>query len=134
MVERSLSMREALGSMPSFSILGHGNGKQRDWHENEIFCECRFCLHQQMVPHPQHAQVPQTSIEVAVCTPTRNTAEMDTLGIEPRAFRMRSGCDTTTPCALEALVPADMSVMSFEMQQVGWLQVSNMRYIPWIES
>ena len=24
---------------------------------------------------------------------------MDTLGIEPRAFRMRSGCDTTTPCA-----------------------------------
>ena len=27
--------------------------------------------------------------------------EMDTLGFEPRAFRMRSGCDTTTPCALE---------------------------------
>ena len=26
---------------------------------------------------------------------------MDTLGFEPRAFRMRSGCDTTTPCALE---------------------------------
>ena len=25
--------------------------------------------------------------------------EMDTLGIEPRAFRMRSGCDTATPCA-----------------------------------
>ena len=25
--------------------------------------------------------------------------EMDTLGIEPKAFRMRSGCDTTTPCA-----------------------------------
>ena len=25
---------------------------------------------------------------------------VDTLGIEPRAFRMRSGCDTTTPCAL----------------------------------
>jgi hypothetical protein len=24
---------------------------------------------------------------------------MDTLGFEPRAFRMRSGCDTTTPCA-----------------------------------
>ena len=24
---------------------------------------------------------------------------MDTLGIEPRAFRMRSRCDTTTPCA-----------------------------------
>ena len=25
---------------------------------------------------------------------------MDTLGFEPRAFRMRSGCDATTPCAL----------------------------------
>ncbi len=24
---------------------------------------------------------------------------MDTLGFEPRAFRMRSGRDTTTPCA-----------------------------------
>ena len=27
------------------------------------------------------------------------TGTMDTLGFEPRAFRMRSGCDTTTPCA-----------------------------------
>ena len=26
---------------------------------------------------------------------------MDTLRIEPRAFRMRSGCDTTTPCTLD---------------------------------
>lgn len=32
---------------------------------------------------------------------------MDTLGIEPRAFRMRSGCDTTTPCALDIL-PGNM--------------------------
>ena len=24
---------------------------------------------------------------------------LDTLGFEPRAFRMRSGCDATTPCA-----------------------------------
>ena len=29
-------------------------------------------------------------------TPKSN---MDTLGIEPRASRMLSGCDTTTPCA-----------------------------------
>ena len=28
---------------------------------------------------------------------------MDTLGFEPRAFRMRNGCDATTPCALEAM-------------------------------
>ena len=33
-------------------------------------------------------------------------AEMDTLGIEPRAFRMRSGCDTTTPCARDCCAPA----------------------------
>ena len=29
---------------------------------------------------------------------------MDTLAIEPTAFRMRSGCDTTTPCAPEPLL------------------------------
>ena len=34
----------------------------------------------------------------------KKLAKMDTLGIEPRASRMLSGCDTTTPCAL-----ADMS-------------------------
>ena len=27
------------------------------------------------------------------------TKNMDTLGFEPRAFRMRNRCDTTTPCA-----------------------------------
>ena len=66
MVERSLSMREGLGSMPSFSILDSGNEKQRNWHENEIFCEFRFCLYAKMVPHAQDAQVPQTGIEVVV--------------------------------------------------------------------
>ena len=30
---------------------------------------------------------------------SKGCSHMDTLGIEPRAFRMRSGCDTTTPCA-----------------------------------
>ena len=29
------------------------------------------------------------------------TTTMDTLGFEPGAFRMRTGCDTTTPCALD---------------------------------
>ena len=29
----------------------------------------------------------------------KNLGKVDTLGIEPRAFRMRSGCDTTAPCA-----------------------------------
>ena len=27
--------------------------------------------------------------------------QVDTLGLEPRASRMLSGCDTTTPCAHE---------------------------------
>ena len=31
-----------------------------------------------------------------------NAIDMDTLGIEPRASRMLSGCDTTTPCARES--------------------------------
>jgi hypothetical protein len=35
--------------------------------------------------------------------------KMDTLGFEPRAFRMRSGCDTTTPCALCILCPSELS-------------------------
>ena len=32
-----------------------------------------------------------------------NAIEMDTLGIEPRASRMLSGCDTTTPCARKSV-------------------------------
>ena len=31
--------------------------------------------------------------------------DLDTLGIEPRASRMLSGCDTTTPCALHDASP-----------------------------
>ena len=34
-----------------------------------------------------------------VAVGSRNAQEMDTLGIEPRASRTLSGCDTTTPCA-----------------------------------
>ena len=41
----------------------------------------------------------RTSLELKLRKPTTDANEMDTLGIEPRAFRMRSGCDTTTPCA-----------------------------------
>ena len=35
------------------------------------------------------------------CPPYGKAKTVDTLGFEPRAFRMRSGCDITTPCALE---------------------------------
>ena len=38
--------------------------------------------------------------EVASATQDKTEPKLDTLGIEPRAFRMRSGCDTSTPCAL----------------------------------
>ena len=42
----------------------------------------------------------------------RHAAPMDTLGFEPRAFRMRSGCDATTPCALVMILShADMRVL-----------------------
>ena len=34
--------------------------------------------------------------------------KMDTLGFEPRACRMRSGCDTTTPCALDDVHDASL--------------------------
>ena len=37
-------------------------------------------------PHLPHSMAPA------------GTTHMDTLGFEPRAFRMRSGCDATTPC------------------------------------
>ena len=42
--------------------------------------------------------------------------QMDTLGIEPRASRMLSGCDTTTPCA--HLIPAS------EVNYSGWAFLS----------
>ena len=40
----------------------------------------------------------------------RHDMNMDTLGIEPRASRMLSGCDTTTPRALDG--PAGSAVVS----------------------
>ena len=43
-----------------------------------------------------YVKAKQTAIDHSVSKPWK----MDTLGFEPRAFRMRSGCDTTTPCAL----------------------------------
>jgi hypothetical protein len=54
---------------------------------------CQRPLHSQAFArycHPRWG--PRSGITASVA--------MDTLGFEPRAFRMRSGCDTTTPCAL----------------------------------
>ena len=44
--------------------------------------------------------------------------EMDTLGIEPRASRMLSGCDTTTPCA--QLIITDVTCKTATLTQ-EWL-------------
>ena len=44
------------------------------------------------------------ALDVVVSFP--HDSLMDTLGIEPRASRMLSGCDTTTPRALEDLESA----------------------------
>ena len=42
-------------------------------------------------------------------------SKLDTLGIEPRAFRMRSGCDTTTPCALYQIASSERHRFVFFM-------------------
>ena len=44
--------------------------------------------------------IPQLESESASENAEEDKVNMDTLGIEPRASRMLSGCDTTTPCAL----------------------------------
>ena len=46
---------------------------------------------------------------------------MDTLGIEPRAFRMRSGCDTTTPCALCLKLQTKTPIDLYPKTQLGLL-------------
>ena len=43
---------------------------------------------------------------------------MDTLGIEPRASRMLSGCDTTTPCAQLMIPKSMMTVTDHEVLDV----------------
>ena len=55
--------------------------------------------------HRRATGPPTTNASQARQRSTRT--KVDTLGIEPRAFRMRSGCDTTTPCAHD--IPAQIS-------------------------
>ena len=43
---------------------------------------------------PKEKKLRRLLLRVEICC-----FNVDTLGFEPRAFRMRSGCDTTTPCA-----------------------------------
>ena len=40
---------------------------------------------------------------------------MDTLGIEPRDFRMRSGCDTATPCAHTKMVTTSRTTVGLNV-------------------
>ena len=44
-------------------------------------------------------KMPNVIVHLTPCLGNRKQRKMDTLGFESRAFRMRSGCDTTTPCA-----------------------------------
>ena len=46
----------------------------------------------------------------ARCAKLAGLLPLDTLGFEPRAFRMRSGCDSTTPCALLEMLPRNGSL------------------------
>ena len=54
-------------------------------------------------PYSEVAPVPPECRVPVLVFPFRRHSladkQMDTLGIEPRASRMLSGCDTTTPCA-----------------------------------
>ena len=52
-----------------------------------------------MTTRSQCAFFLQTFFSQTLAAKTPNARKMDTLGIEPRASRMLSGCDTTTPCA-----------------------------------
>ena len=55
-------------------------------------------------------RVGRTSARQSVQRDQPGTDKLDTLGIEPRAFRMQSGCDTATPCAhMEAATPRQTS-------------------------
>ena len=51
--------------------------------------------------HNTRAQGRDLEAGLGQALPQASSRRVDTLGFEPRAFRMRSGCDTTTPCALE---------------------------------
>ena len=70
--------------------------RQCHLHDNAIAC------------HPSQAR-PWTLGQQA-CSPTDMTPPRQSMlrhghtGFEPRAVRMRSGCDATTPCALECIL------------------------------
>ena len=84
MVSHPLRMRKALGSNPSVSILSSGVKRESCEMHDQIYFE----------KYSRRDSNPQS-------LPPEAGGKMDTLGFEPRAFCMRSGCDTTTPCALE---------------------------------
>ena len=60
---------------------------------------------------------------------------LDTLGFEPRAFRTRSGCDATTPCALLEMVKSCASMAMTPGFHAGMAEaVLAARYIAWLPS
>ena len=60
---------------------------------------CVYCAQ----AHAARMRILRVGAYTACRRTVRRRLQMDTLGIEPRASRMLSGCDTTTPCAPGAL-------------------------------
>ena len=60
--------------------------------------------HTRTGPQPMRVRAAFTTTATDGLVHGTRPGKMDTLGFEPRAVRMRSGCDTTTPCARVAMV------------------------------
>ena len=75
-------------------LVEHAEGK-KDQAARRVKSHLARQPHTHMVCSGMHVQHLPQHQAMALQTPQ---IQMDTLGIEPRASRMLSGCDTTTPC------------------------------------
>ena len=101
-------MRKALGSNPSVSILRKASmspiyptGAQDASAGNRTRVTSMATMYSATRPLmllKDRWPLPPPGLSHRYCSQV-SLAQMDTLGIEPRASRMLSGCDTTTPCA-----------------------------------
>ena len=116
LVSHPLCMRDALGSMPIVSIVSllcpatphcvvvarvtaHGQDSLAEW--SKALAQGASPQGRGFEPHSCHLQITRYVDKREICKTTTKVHKqnLDTLGIEPRASRMLSGCDTTTPCA-----------------------------------
>ena len=70
---------------------------QHRWHDALLISSCACFSNGATIPRGGSNNQFKCDSGVGRCN------EMDTLGIEPKASRMLSGCDTTTPRALNAI-------------------------------